>query len=92
MLTSPPPFIFPPFFFFIYNKENSCIINELGKYFQNHIDLQSKCDLYFITSEKPEEMHIFMNKVTRFTSALPFQIIFQTYIYILTRYLKDTEK
>lgn len=35
MLASPLPFIFPPFSFFIYNKENSCIINALGKYFLN---------------------------------------------------------
>lgn len=31
----PSCFYFSPFSFFIYNKENSCIINVLGKYFQN---------------------------------------------------------
>lgn len=59
-------------FYFIYIKENPCIINELGKYFQNDIDLQSKSDLHFITGEKFEEMHIVMNKVTRFASLLDF--------------------
>lgn len=53
-------------------------------------DLHSQSDLYFITGEKSEEMHIFMNKVTRFTSVLQFQTIFVTYI--LTLCLKDSEK
>lgn len=68
--------ITPLFFPLICIKENPCIINELGKHFQNYIDLQPKSDLYFITGGKSEEMLIFMNKVTRFASVLGFQKIF----------------
>lgn len=36
-------------FFLLYIKKNPCILNKLGKYIQNEIDLQSKSDVYFIT-------------------------------------------
>lgn len=80
------------FFYFIYIKKNPCILNELGKYIQNEIDLQSKSDLYFITGWKFEEMNIIRNKVSRSVSSIFYIIYWFIYIHILTLYLKDSRK
>lgn len=70
------------FFYFIYIKKNPCILNELGKYIQNEIDLQSKSDLYFITGWKFEEMNIIRNKVSRYVSVVYFILFIDLFIFI----------
>lgn len=81
MPVSSLPFFFF-FFYFIYIKKNPCILNELGKYIQNEIDLQSKSDLYFITGWKFEEMNIIRNKVSRSVSVVYFILFIDLFIFI----------
>lgn len=92
MLTSCLPFNFPPCFFFIYDKENSCIINAYGKCFQNDRFTVQKWFVFHYRWEVWRNAYFYeqSNKIY-FCPTLSnyiYDIIY--YIYILTLSLKDS--